>query len=705
MHAVGKILREFRCRNFAGFTKYLAKAFPNKLINRLVLALVTVAVLPMLACHGGGSARAQSDPLNNAYRPTVDCNAADYPTNIRFSGDMDKLMQTSGSPSGLASATLCQTVFGTQNEWVDFQLHVQAPSGGYASLSVSISSFSKTTGPGGNYTIPNTYRQIIPYAERYLDITSPTAGAGNVAYVISGTQSGYVPDVLVPFVDPYYGQITNANPDLVAANHNQSYWFDILIPAAAPAGWYSGMVTVSDSGTTLATMPVILGVWQWPSASGGEMPSTPTLPAMEAASWADFCDQYYGGYSGCSAFPGAGSNSEAAVWLTEAQFAVFLLDHRMSYVSATYPPNASPGSGTWSSNWSWILNGTNPPSPIPSPILSGAKDQVIAFYNNSGYQNPDIQNWLTTFSSNNWSSKVNPFFAPVDEPESNCTRWNTIAAAAAIVHGDIPPGQVAVTGSIEQATACSIPTSDLDIFVVNVISMDPSPSPDEGGCSIATYPYCLDRSSYTKWEVSGSNKIVASYFACSNSGTCSTPGIGSAKDSYYNVNVDGTGVSNRAEEWVNWLHNQTVELYYADTICWEPSPSGCAPAYNPWASILHYGNNGDGTTVYPGVSTEIGSGVRTPFVLPSIRLQLRRDGIQDYEYMDLLNSEGEGAFVTNEIRTWLNSSWSFNNDPVAAASGFSGDIMDARNALGMAVHDLTYPVALQPPTDVTATVY
>ena len=49
--------------------------FPSKTMNRFVLAVVFVMVLPILACHHS-VAHAQSDPLNNAYMPSADCNPA-----------------------------------------------------------------------------------------------------------------------------------------------------------------------------------------------------------------------------------------------------------------------------------------------------------------------------------------------------------------------------------------------------------------------------------------------------------------------------------------------------------------------------------------------------------------------------------------------------------------------------------------------------
>lgn len=710
-----------------GLRRYHAASFLRKVMNRVALALAVVAMLPVFACHHVSLVQAQNDPLNNAYKPAVDCNTADYPSNIRLSGDMDKLMQTTGSPSGLASATVCETIYGTQNEWVDFQLHVQAPSGGYSSLNIAISSFSKTTGPGASYTISNTYRQIIPYKEGYLNIPGtynssigmPSAHSGNVAYIISGSTGGVVPDPLIPFVDPYYNQTTNANPTSVAANNNQSYWFDILIPAAAPSGWYSGTVTVSNGGTTLATMPVVLGVWQWPSAQGGEMPSTASLPFFANATNEDYaiaCLQYYGSTSSCGSFPGAGGNSSTGLELTDNQLAILFLDHRMSWSRPTDPGTDTPGSGTWNTYWKWLMTGGTPPAGDPTPMLSGAKDQAIVWNGASGLSTSAV-GWLTYFSSIGVYSNFNPTFYPADEPGTTCSgtgskNWASVISAATIVHALTPPGQVLITGDMADANSCSA-ASSVDIFFVNAVNMDPDfadQGPHGNPCPTTSYPYCLTRSQYTTWEATGSNKIVASYMGCSNSGTCGNGTQGfSALDSYYNPNADGTGVSNRAEEWASWLHNQYAQLYFSETQCWVNDDHGCVAGTNPWTSIYHFGNNGDGTLIYPSTSSgtsHVGT-VSTPFALPSIRLELQRDGIQDYEYLHLLASDySKATFAKNEVLTWMDSSFDFNNNPVAAGSGshtsFSGDLTAARIALGNAVHQVTYP-AIQPPPSVSAT--
>jgi hypothetical protein len=86
---------------------------------------------------------------------------------------------------------------------------------------------------------------------------------------------------------------------------------------------------------------------------------------------------------------------------------------------------------------------------------------------------------------------------------------------------------------------------------------------------------------------------------------------------------------------------------------------------------------GDGIFVYPPgpiASTESA---------PGIRLKAIRDGIQDYEYAQILKNLGQGAF-TNSIIVPIATSWSnWNHDPNALEA--------ARLQLGQQLHQLSLP--------------
>ncbi len=79
---------------------------------------------------------------------------------------------------------------------------------------------------------------------------------------------------------------------------------------------------------------------------------------------------------------------------------------------------------------------------------------------------------------------------------------------------------------------------------------------------------------------------------------------------------------------------------------------------NPWTNIDnvgHFSTNdypGDGTLVYPGAQVGITS------VAPSIRLKWIRDGVDDYDYIQLLKNAGYGSWAVGLARTiapdWTN---------------------------------------------------
>ena len=165
---------------------------------------------------------------------------------------------------------------------------------------------------------------------------------------------------------------------------------------------------------------------------------------------------------------------------------------------------------------------------------------------------------------------------------------------------------------------------------------------------------------------------------------------------------------------MTFRQQQTGELYY--------DLNGAFFRGDPWSSIYFAGGWGDGTLVYPGSNsthTTLGAaqvGVSTPIWIPSIRLKMMRDGYQDYEYLYLLNSLGgaSATLVTNEISSWITNGYEFNPTIVPSSTiyfpdpqqsvTFTGDLPDARYALGTAIHQLSYTVVLQPPTNLTATV-
>lgn len=637
--------------------------------NIPVVTLSLLLILPVLT-------KAQSDPLSPSYMPRIDTNPADYPSNIWVTDTMQKVRQDRGSPGTQHWGTF----YGTQNEFVDFQVHVQAPSGGIANLTVTASNF--VTSAPSSYAISASSPNVIVYREAYLDITTLTSNTSGSALYYGAT--GYYPDILIPTVDPYYDQTTNAWPFTVAASQNQSAWIDVHIPPAAPSGYYLGSITVKSGSTTLATMPVIIAVWQWPSA--GNMPSTSSLHSWTEMGSNDACIQFFGGYSSCGSYPGASGSADKGVELSIIDVGVLMLDHRWSAATPMYTTQsfASPGADI-ATYWEPFWNGT---AAHTQTILAGAKEREATYpYTTGGITSQGstvAQNWATYFSSAGYTNFLLAYSA--DEPPA--TPWATVLSNANILHGTRP--MISALGATDIAhMSANSALNAVDIIAVVTDIMECASS---NGCT-GFESVGNQRSSYNNWLAgnccgAGSPPRQLWSYISNDSQDSPTPAT------WPNYDIDSKPVGNRMNEWLTFKNTQTGELYFDITYAWSNGTE------TPWTTVYYFGGNGDGTLVYPSsskgtnyVTAPGGRALANPIFLPSIRLKNIRDGMQDYEYLNILNNNGQGSLVTTEIDSWITNSYTFET----TGSGLQA----ARMALGKALHQLSYPAVLLPPTPPT----
>ncbi|MGD0907203.1 MAG: hypothetical protein ABSA96_06450, partial [Candidatus Acidiferrales bacterium] len=420
--------------------------------------IVFLVLCSLVASRG----RAATDPLGAAFAPSIDTNCSDsqYAPNIWLTDTMQKVRQDSGTP---ASNACYLTVHGTQNEFADFQVHLHDTGSGTANMSVTVSNFVQAA--PGSYTIsaatappPN----VIVYREQYMNVTIKSA-TSNTFY----NSTGYYPDILIPAVDPYWGQTTNAWPYTVAAGKNQSAWVDVLIPSGAPAGYYLGLVTVKSGSTTLATMPVILAVWQWPNA--GYMPSTTTLK-IEASGFGynGLCTQMYSpnamtGTTLCGNYPGSGGSNDGGVTATFLDGDLLMKDHRFG---VSGPENIYPQAGSFASYTSLmgpILSGSSGGCTHGSsycPVLPGAVNTTTGLGSaGNSFTQPIWCNWQSNFTKNGWGSPgVLPLYQYLqDEPHTQSDFTNVYNHGTAY-HGYISSGS---TCSGSSAAIPELVTTDI----------------------------------------------------------------------------------------------------------------------------------------------------------------------------------------------------------------------------------------------------
>jgi hypothetical protein len=676
-------------------------------VKRLLLLIL---LFPLLA-------HAQSDPLNSAYLPSIDSTCTDYASNVWVTNSLYEVYQNTGTKDCTKWA---QTYYGTQNETVDFQIHLHDTGSGTNGFQVTVSSFSKSTGPGGNFTIsaPSaSARDIVVYREAYINVTT-TSGISNAStptYLnimqnTSAATTGFIPDILIPAIDPYYHQTTTAFPFNVAANNNQSVLIDVHVPTTAPSGYYLGTVTVQSgcpsTCTTIAAIPIIIAVWQWPNA--GFMPSTATLQGYHLI-LDNACAGFYGGTgfdSACSAWPGSGGSASTASYLMKRDFATLYLDHRLQ--GPAQVPMSLASTTAFDTYYGPLMNGT------ANTILSGAKINSLNWSDDGG----TLQQYATHFSANGWTPTL--FLYGPDEPSSQAN-WQQIYSNAANcsftscsfsstggttpVHSLTPSIPQLITTSFRripsaanQTTYCgsaTCVTNSIDWLTSNVIDMATEIT------NLATYQAFLAGSSnigtppVRKWW---------SYSACDSTQCGSQSGGGGVYMENPSNALDTTSIAHRVQTWFDMYVGQTGDLYFLDVACWAPNTS-CGNSGDPWAGVRYGGTNGDGTLVYPGrvIGNPTGFnnvGVTTPIFLPSLRLKHLRDGMQDYEIMNVLKANGQSTAVTAAINSFMvtttgngtgpKMNWSFNNTQAPVATVFTSDLPDARQTLGAAMHALSF---------------
>jgi hypothetical protein len=623
--------------------------------------LAVAAVASCLIAAGSGATLPDPDPLDPIYKPALDTNPAHYPANIWITGPLEKVLQDKGSPGSVHWAT----VYTTRNEIQSFQVHIQSVNG-IGALNVVMSDL---VNPRTKTTISAASTDIVVYREAYENVNIPSA----IGTTFLNT-TGHIPDILIPAVDPYYHQTTNAFPFTVIRGSNQSVWIDVHTPPNAPSGYYAGTVTVSDGPLVLATMPVLYAVWAW------EMPSTASLPSFTEASYGGFCFQVYGSIAGCSAYPGSLGFSDYGETLTDVDAAVQMLDNRysLSGITNVYPgatefshPDGSPSFDTV---YGPLLSGT--PAHVPG-ILQGAR---WTSYNISPLPGQltsgTFQNFESHFAANGW---VVPFYGLWDEPNGNDPSvWTTLISNGNFEHTLSNPSLPnAVTTDLPTATKYAAENT-IDWLIVNIVALEPG----------AGYPM-QNIPDYHRWLDANPVRRFWSYLSCTTAGTCSNsipgPEYAGYPNTYPNYDIDGTPVANRVMEWLTYMHGQMGELYYYIDACDGPGgvSSQCGfPALsspNPLTSVYYSGGWGDGTLMYPGSPSYVGT--KIPIWLPSMRLKMIRDGMQDYEYLNALTNLNFKSFVDQQMQSFITNSYTFKNDPSALES--------ARQALGSKLHGLS----------------
>lgn len=436
------------------------------------------------------------------------------------------------------------TISAARNETESYQV---VASGGTTGLSNVNLSLSDLTGPGGSVIAKSS---MTPYLEHYVNVSvsSPNPGGTN-----QPGPAGLYPDALVPFTDPATGTPLNgtihaANAS-VAAGHNQPYWVDVKVPTSAPAGQYSGTVTISsDQGT--GQIGVVLNVMNF---------TLPSKPAEKTS----FLD-----------------------WSNNPAIGKQLLDNKIS------PAWADGQVAPWSQNNG--LNATN------MAYWSGADISTCTM------SAPPSQSSLQSSATALTQPGVQLYNYTADEIDTCSNLTTTVQAWARALHA---------------------------VGAKQLITMAPNTSlysDGAGGFGVDDWvvlPWMYDKNPTQAQDAISKGMQVWSYNTL-------------VQDSYSpKWLIDYTPMDFRIQAgMINESLNLTGLLY------WKVNAATSDPWNNP--ETYNGGYPGDGMMVYPGAQVGITNGAA-----PSMRLKWLRDGIEDYDYVELAKKAGKGAQALSIVQS------------------------------------------------------
>lgn len=477
------------------------------------------------------------------------------------------------------------------------------------------------------------------YREEYLQVTTPSGSIG---------KAGRWPDGLVPAVDDVDGQARNAFPFDVPAGESRAVWVEVLVPPTAAAGLYRGAVQLTGDGLS-AEVPVELEVYDF------QLPSTPTLATAFLLFSGAACAEHTGS-------PDCGGEAKAAALVSK--YARLALDHRITLPNVFVLRSQGDDWTDFDAAFAPLLDGTAPTR------LSGARMTSAQYMGDRG-QAP-FSAFARHFRQRGWFDRLYDYTA--DEPPYGA-QWSQVPARAAQAKAADAQLKVLVTTNIDLAKAHGV-DGHVDIMVPVVNHMQSTTAPYVGS----------QRPKYDPFVAGG--RTLWMYQSCMSFG-CSFGGAepGASWPAYV---VDVPALRNRLMQWADFEMGVSGELYYETVNAY----SG-----DPWQSQYQFSGNGDGTLFYPGRPSRIGGSTEVP--LPSLRLKMIRDGVEDFEYLSLVSRLGDPAFAKQVAARVLPNLYSADQrDPTVlerARAELAARILALRGAAAGAPQPPPLPKAPPPP--------
>ncbi|MDR0966828.1 MAG: DUF4091 domain-containing protein [Myxococcales bacterium] len=444
---------------------------------------------------------------------------------------------------------------------------------------------------------------LIPARNLWLyrvDLLNVTTASGSIG------ARGVWPDPLVPARDETLEESRRAFPFDVGADVTRAIWGEVLVPRDVPAGDYTGTIWIEGDGFS-AELPIALTVY------GFTLPSTPTMTTAFLAWLPNIC-QAHTGDAGCGGWATAATLAR--------RYAEFALDHRITLSNVWVGQDHTQDWSGFDATFGPLLDGT------ANTRLSGARMTTAQITGQRTVEK--FRSWAQHFRDKGWFSRLYDYTA--DEPPYGATFEEIPGRVQLAKEADGELDVLVTTNHVDTTNHGLLDLLDIIVPLVNHID-----TPEGGN----------QRSAYDGF-IEGGGRLWL-YQSCMSHG-CSfggpTPGV-----NWPSYMVDVSAAKNRLMQWTIWRNRISGELYYETALAFSA---------NPWSSVFEYSGNGDGTLFYPGTPARIGGEGHVP--VASIRLKMIREGIEDFEYLHLLDTLGARDFAESVVAEVMPTAYSAHDD-------------------------------------------
>jgi hypothetical protein len=545
-----------------------------------------------------------------------------------------------------------------RDAWVSAQIAVRSSGGALRGVTAGVDA-DLTDGRGHALAREN----VTLFREHFIDFAglSPDIANGNVPVPAnSPTGDGKAPDPLVPLVDPYTGK-NAGQPFDVPQSVNQPLFVDIHVPKGLPSGTYTGKVRIeaTEDGSAAHEEDVPISVTVW-ALDLPDMRSVATHFRMTANDLYDF-HRGVGDCTGTSCYLDPSKPQTRTLLQRYEDLAhAHRIDTGQALVRAPVDGCTAPTPTDWAAYDAAMqpyMDGSYFGDRVPSgrfdvPFSPGVSDGIDGKCGEDEYE-ALARAWASHLADRGWFPRPagGGFGAVVyalDEPLAaqgdasdvqrgldRIVRNSTWLQQGA--SGTPSPWKSHVIDTVSPIAAPAEPATTplldpaLGVYVVGLMGYGPS----------------WGREYYGRRQWQQSPDLFAEgmqlWFYESNSVRAPYPTF-------------ATNTLDALEPvimmWGSWYERATGFLYW-DISYWAGG-SGTA-AKDPWGPAIDFGKTGDGTLVYPGNHDGAASPAGSPAdvaldgPIPSYRLKMIRQGLQDWALFRYADAKGLRAFVQQQV--------------------------------------------------------